>query len=177
MNPYIIARQAIYWRFPSSTQRLAYVAIQGEETKIAWQASDNTLWMLTTYPNTWLELKTGASGDYIVQQSDGALGGNRVVKTTTSGKVGYADKDTSGDKSIVLGITQTSSVDLADSYVQTSGKMVEPSWAWTMGLPIYCGNIGNLTQTVPTTGFICQVGTPLSPTSMNIEVQQPIVLS
>jgi hypothetical protein len=177
MNPYVIARQAIYWRFPSSTQRLALVAVPAEVTKIAWQASDNTLWMLVQDPGTWVEIKTGDAANYIEQISDGILAGHRVVKTTTSGKVGYADKDTVGDSSIILGITQGASVDLATAKVQYDGKMVEPSWTWTMGDAIFCGNAGVLTQVCPTTGFVCQVGVPLSPTSMLIEIHQPILIS
>lgn len=177
LNQYVISRQAIYWRFPSSTLRLAYVATPSEVTKIAWQASDNTLWMLVQDPNTWVQIKTGDTSNYIEQISDGILSGHRVVKTTTSGKVGYADKDTINDSSIILGITQGASVDLATAYVQYDGKMTEPSWSWTMGDQIFCGNSGVLTQTCPTTGFICQVAVPLSPTSILIEIHQPILLS
>lgn len=58
MSPYIVARQAIYWKFPSSTFRLAYVATIAEVTKLAWQASDDTLWMLVAAPDQWVQIST-----------------------------------------------------------------------------------------------------------------------
>lgn len=176
MNPYVIARASIYWKFPGSTQRLAYVAVPAEVTKFAWQASDNTIWMLIEAPDTWVELKSGGSADYIEQIADGALGGHRVVKPTTSGKVGYADKATTAHAPVVLGITQGAAVDGDLIKVQYDGKMTESSWTWTVNVPIYCGASGVLTETVPTSGFVIQVGTSLSPTSILVNVRQPVVL-
>lgn len=83
LSNYVIARQAIYWKFPGSTQRLAYIAVEAEISKIAWQASDDTLWLLTAAPGTWVQIGTGA----IVP---GALIPKNVITTPTT-----IDTDTS----------------------------------------------------------------------------------
>lgn len=177
MNPYVIARQSIYWRFPSSAERLALVGTPAEITKIAWQIDDNTLWMLIAAPGTWIEISTQGNGDYFTQIADGAIGGHRVVKPTTAGKVGYADKDTLGHGTRILGITRGAASDGANVDVQCDGKMSDSSFAWTPDAAIYCGAAGVLTQVLPVSGTIIQVGIALSVTAMLVEIRQPIVLS
>lgn len=56
LSPYVIAKTFVYWKFPTSAERLAYVATTSETTKVAWQLSDNSFWMLGVAPNTWLQL-------------------------------------------------------------------------------------------------------------------------
>lgn len=66
LSPFVIARPFAYWKFPSSTDRIAYVAIEGEVSKVAWQASDDTFWVLIDYPGTWVQLGSGGiSSNYL----------------------------------------------------------------------------------------------------------------
>lgn len=61
MNSYVVARQAVYWIFPSATERTAYVANPQEVTKVAWQQSDDSLWFLKAAPGTWVQVSVPAS--------------------------------------------------------------------------------------------------------------------
>ena len=121
----------------------------------------------------------GPSGTAVVLPfvADGALGGNRVVRPTTLGKVGYADSATPAHANIVLGITVGAANDGAAVSVQVSGPMTEPSWTWTPDAPVFCGLAGALTQTPPTAGFSLIVGVATGATTIAIGVKQPIALS
>ncbi len=178
MNPYVIARSAIYWRFPSSTQRYAHNAAIAEVTKIAWQASDNTLWMLVEAPSTWIEIKTEGAGDYLALIADGAIGSQRVLKSSaTAGKASYADKGNIADAAIVLGISRNAAADGSAVNIQYNGKMDDGAWTWAPQSPIYCGVSGVLTDAIPTSGMVIQVGTALSATSILVNIKQPFILN
>lgn len=57
---YVVARHGVYWIFPSATERNAYVATRAEISKIAWQQSDDTLWLLKEAPSTWVSISVSA---------------------------------------------------------------------------------------------------------------------
>jgi hypothetical protein len=176
LNQYVILKEGIRWRFPSSTERLAYVATAAEVPGVAWQRSDNSLWLLVAAPSTWIGVGVNSS-NFLTLIADGALSGHRVVVPTTSGKAGYADKATPAHANKIIGITKGAAADLATVEVQYDGEMTEPSWTWTTNLPIYCGASGVLTQVPPSSGFVQQVGVALSPTKMSIGILQSITLS
>lgn len=104
------------------------------------------------------------------------LGGNRVVVLNDSGLTIYADKDIYSHIFKILGITTGSTVNAGTATVQTYGEMIEPSWAWTPGLPIYVGTNGLLTQTIPNSGFICQIGFAETATKIFIDLKTAIKL-
>lgn len=119
----------------------------------------------------------GELGEQVVQRVAAvALGGNRVVKPVADGQVNYATSDFVPDANIILGITQGAAIqgDIID--VQIGGTMEEPSWNWTIG-QVFCGLNGVLTQTPPTTGFLCRVGRAIAPTTIVISVEEAILLA
>ena len=100
------------------------------------------------------------------------LGGHRVV--TVEGF--YASKDTATDKFKILGIT-TGAVSVgATTTVTTYGTVTESSWNWTVGGPVFLSTNGQLTQTVPTSGFRTIIGVPLTATSMFVNISEPIAI-
>lgn len=120
----------------------------------------------------------GPSGSpYMMFLADGPISGQRVVRPTTAGKVGYADSGTPTHANIVLGITTGAAGDSAPVSVQTGGTLNEPTWAWAPEQPVFCGINGALTQTPPTAGFCLIVGIATSSTSITVGVKQPINLS
>ena len=108
--------------------------------------------------------------------ADGALGGHRVVRATTTGKVGYVDPSDAAQAHTALGLTTGAVADGALASVQFAGPITEPSWAWTPNLPIFVGAAGIPTQSPPSSGFHATVGVAVSATSMVIQLKSPIVL-
>jgi hypothetical protein len=113
---------------------------------------------------------------YLTYEADGSISGHKVVKVTTAGKVGYASSSVPGDAASVLGISMNAAVDGDDVNVQNSGEMTEPTWNWTVGLPIFAGVNGALTQTPATEGFQLVLAVATAPTSILISIKSPIVL-
>ena len=108
--------------------------------------------------------------------ADGALGGHRIVRATTAGKVGYVDPSDPDQAHAALGLTTGAVADGALASVQFAGPITEPSWAWTPNLPVFVGAAGVPTQTPPSSGFHATVGVAVSATSMVIQLKSPIVL-
>lgn len=118
----------------------------------------------------------GASAGTITMLADGAISGHRLVKTTTSGKVGYASSIDLASANNILGMTLNAAADGDTLTVIQSGKVTEPSWTFTPDTHLFCGVDGTLTQTQPATGFSLVVGIALSPTELLLGIKQPIVI-
>lgn len=104
------------------------------------------------------------------------LSANKVVRPDAAGKMIYADKDTLADMYKIVGITITSIIEDATGYIIIEGQVDNDTWSWTIGNPIYLGNTGDLTQTVPTTGFLMVVGRAVSGTKIIWAPESPIEL-
>lgn len=76
----------------------------------------------------------------------------------------------------VVGVSQNGGVPGTLINIQQSGEISLSSWAWTLNKPVYVGPNGPLTQTAPTSGFLQIVGIPITPTSLSIGLQPPIIL-
>lgn len=121
---------------------------------------------------------TGASGvSSITKLAAVALSGHRVVYADSTGKVNYADSSTLTHANIVLGITNNAGIANDPITVFVSGEIVEPSWTWVPSAPVFLGLLGNLTQSVPTTGFILIVGIAINATTLSVGIKQPIKLN
>lgn len=103
------------------------------------------------------------------------LSGHRAVRAE-AGEAVYADCTVLTDAQQVLGITLGAAMAGASVDVQASGEMVEPSWSWTPGLPVFLGVNGLLTQTPPAVGFQLIVAVAVSPTKIIVGIKQPIIL-
>lgn len=62
-NEHIIATYSIFWKFPTATERAAVIPIEAELGRVAWQADDNTFWLLIGLEPTWLEITTGLNAN------------------------------------------------------------------------------------------------------------------
>ena len=104
--------------------------------------------------------------------ADIAMISNKAVCATSTG-CNYADNSV---KCNVLGITNSAAVSGQQVTIMADGGMNGFS-GLTQGQPVYLGSSGNLTQTVPTSGFIQQLGIATSTTSVNIRISTPIFLA
>lgn len=115
---------------------------------------------------------SGGSGETTVNITAGEnLGGHRAVLATGL----YADSGALST-ALVIGITTSATAIGETAALRVSGEVTEVSWNWDVSKPVYLGLTGLLTQTVPTTGVIVEIGKPTAATKLLIEIQQPIQL-
>lgn len=109
------------------------------------------------------------------------LGGHRVAAQSpiNQQEVIYADATIAEHANLVIGLT-LNAANAGDSIeVVFYGEVIEPTWAWTLGLPIFLATDGTLTQTAPTSGvadFSLVVGFPITPTKIFVNFREPIFL-
>ena len=102
------------------------------------------------------------------------LSGHRVV--VAFGGADYADPTDPDHADLVVGITTGAALSGDDVIVQAAGEMVESTWNWSPG-PVWCGALGTLTQTAPTSGWSQIVATALAPTRILITGRQALNLA
>ena len=109
-------------------------------------------------------------------QAGEVIQGHRVVISGVDGLVYKADNTNISHYGRILGITDRAYVFLEPTEVISSGVVIEPSFNLTPGLPIFFDNLGMITQTPPTTGFLQNIGHAINPTTIVIEMKTPILL-
>ena len=102
------------------------------------------------------------------------LSGHRIVYIAADGLAYYADKDSIGTVLNAVGLTTGAANQGTDAVILPIGKIDEPSWAWDVTKLVYLGNNGLLTQTIPDSGVILQIGIPLSATRLLVDIKIPI---
>lgn len=105
-----------------------------------------------------------------------ALGGSRAVYLAIDG-FRYADSSMPQSAHACIGITVSAVASGALATVQVQDVLTEPSWTWTIGLPVYCGIAGALTQAPPVSGAQVEIGVAKSATSILIRVQPGVTLN
>ena len=123
----------------------------------------------------------GDSNTVVTMTAGSALGGHRIVaqSPTINNTVVYADASNSAHANLVFGMTLNAVSEGGTVDVAICGEFTEPTWAWTLGLPIFLGTNGTLTQTVPTANvanFSLVVGFPITATKIFVNIREPIFL-
>ncbi len=121
----------------------------------------------------------GAPGDLVDTNyfAGEPLGGQRVVIVGDDSKLYYADSANLTHFNRVLGVTTGAVILDARASVRIGGPMTEPTWNWDLRKFLYLGSNGLLTQTPPAAGFLLQIGWPISPSCIMIEIQMPLLLA
>lgn len=104
------------------------------------------------------------------------VSGHRIVVARADGAVEYADNTLSLRRAPWL----TTRAALANDIVEVLalGELIEPSWAWIPGEPLYLGSNGLMTQTPPLApAFLLELGVALTPTSIFYDPKMPIALT
>lgn len=117
-----------------------------------------------------------AGVSYVTFKAQEAIGGHRVVYAAFSGAVRYADSRNPACAMAVIGLSLHAAEQGDFVNVANAGEVVEPSWNWVQGLPIFVGVDGVPTQVPPDTGFQLVVAVATSPTSALLSIKQPIVI-
>jgi hypothetical protein len=76
----------------------------------------------------------------------------------------------------VLGVSLTTGEAASELTIQTMGFIDDPAWTWAEGL-VFCGSQGVLTQIPPTEGWELVVGFASSPTRLNLDFNEPVLLA
>lgn len=105
-----------------------------------------------------------------------SLNDHSVVVFDSDGKIINADSSILNHANRILGlILGEASVD--DSVtIQVGGEFILSSWNWQLDQLIYLSVDGALTQTIPISGFVQQIGIPLSSTSFKFVFQPALLL-
>jgi hypothetical protein len=120
----------------------------------------------------WLySLAASATADSAILIAAEALGGHRVV-SVFDGLASYAVRATDYDSR--LGLTTQAAAQDDQVVILFSGPIIEPSWSFTPG-PVFVGDSGLLTQTIPATGPIIRIGLATSATTMVVNQHPPIM--
>ena len=121
----------------------------------------------------------GIPGGRVTATAGQTLSGHRAVAFSDAGEVVYADNATPGHAWASVGITAAAALSGADVEVVTAGELVEPSWSWTPGLPVFVGAGGVLTQDAPQDpGVFCRViGVPSGVSSLVVGAQVPVFIA
>lgn len=108
------------------------------------------------------------------------LSGHRAVSPRADGTLEYADPTQLVNINRAVWLTTSAVSAGAVAAVRTMGEVIEPSWSWTPGMAVYLGANGMLTQTVPvapSSAFLLELGTAITPTSLFFDPGIPIALS
>jgi len=115
-----------------------------------------------------------STGSTITCSTELTLSGHRFVVLDNDSAV-YADCTIADHAHRVVGMT-TGASNAGSVSVQTSGEHEEPTWSWTLGIPVFLSTTGLMTQTQPVSGFVLIIGFPVSATKLFIKIHQPIIL-
>lgn len=107
-----------------------------------------------------------------------ALGGHRMVILDADSLARYATADSPAHFGSVVGLTLGAAAPGSPVEIQRAGEVIEPSWSWAVGLPVYLGVDGLLTQVPPAAPSFCLiVGFPVTPTKLFVSLREPIKLT
>jgi hypothetical protein len=102
------------------------------------------------------------------------LSANQVVSMANDAPI-PASSNNLADLGEVVGVVVGSVQAGSPVTIQYGGAVTYNGWNWGSG-PVFLGLGGALTQTAPTSGFLQIIGTPLTPTTLLIQLQQPLEL-
>ena len=111
----------------------------------------------------------GASSAFISRIAESNVSGHRVVAASNDGRVSHVGKS-DADAANIFGITTGAALATFAAIIIPLGLIEEASWAWTAG-PVWLGDDGMLTQTLPTIGLLVRVGMATAPSAVIINPQ------
>lgn len=119
---------------------------------------------------------SGGSG--FTRTSSSAISGHRIVRSTGASSVDLCSASDLTHKDVLLGLTMNAASPGDPLTVVNGGEVVEPTWSWTPGLPIFCGLNGALTQTFdPGWAWVRIVAVATSATTIVVGLREPMILS
>lgn len=113
-----------------------------------------------------------------IYTASAALAALRLVAVRADGQLVYADAANPDHAFSTIGMLTAAVAANATTQPLTEGHRTDSSWNWTPFAPIFLGGDGTLTQTPPVRGtalFILQVAQALTPTTIDLEIREPVL--
>lgn len=108
------------------------------------------------------------------------LSGHRAVLLNDAGQLEYASNTDPQHGFKILGIIRGAVMVGEPTPISVAGEVSEPSWNWTLNLPIWLGTDGLITQVVPEVSLGAavrvKVAYPITPQSIYWRVSSPTLL-
>lgn len=159
------------------TTETVVTVITTAETAHTVTTDTATVYTIETSPPGGAKGEPGVAGGTVLEYPAGhVMSGHRIV-VLEAGEAVYADHTVPAHANKILGMTTGAVIEHETTTIQTGGELTEPSWTWTLDVPIWLSTNGLLTQTAPTTGFSLIVGFPITATKIFIDIREPIFLT
>jgi hypothetical protein len=105
------------------------------------------------------------------------ISGQRVLTVDNDGYAIHADRTIIDHMTKIVGVSTHAVTDNGFVQITSSGYLEESTWNWAPNDPVFLGLNGELTQAIPTSGFMIIIATVLSPTKLLINMKEPIIIS
>lgn len=109
--------------------------------------------------------------EYIEKEAGETLVSHKLVMVGNDGKVYYADKDT---KPFCIGMTVTSALAGATAKILNKGKVILQGWNLIPGSRYYLNSNGSISNQIPTSGYILEIGEALDSNTLLLDIKIPI---
>ncbi len=124
-------------------------------------------------PNAHLNIRNGDSVGNILTAA--TITGGRVIAMNADGRGIYADSLIASTANSVIGISTNSAATGTVVNYKTFGRIVEPTWNWTVNSPLFVGTDGQILQSPLVSGYILKLGVALSPVEILLNIGKPIL--
>jgi hypothetical protein len=114
-------------------------------------------------------------GETLVSSAN--LSGHRAI-ALVGGVAIYADCRIAEHAYLTMGVSESAVVLGANLLVFNRQPIEEPTWDWAPGQPVFLGQGGLLSQSVPVSPalFVLQVGIAVSAHRLDVDIQRPIFI-
>lgn len=102
------------------------------------------------------------------------ISGHKVVASDENGKLIHAAADDLRFLGKIVGLTENAYAKDEPVEIITRGLLENSFWTWNLG-PVYVGVNGSITQDESDLLFVQCIGQAISPTSILINIQPPII--
>lgn len=116
----------------------------------------------------------GPSGNAVVYTAAAAISGHIVVTLDAAGLVIPASPDVASHAGSIIGVTANAAVGGDPVELLTTGLVSHSGWAFSIGLPVFAGTAGAITQTPPVGVWQKVIGVARATTSFVIGLQPAI---
>jgi hypothetical protein len=125
-----------------------------------------------------LNLTVIGGGNIAGMTAGEAISALRVVREV-EGAVLLLDSNSLSHAHQCVGVALTAAANGQSLDVQLSGFLTDLNFSWTVGLPVYAGANGHLTQIVPSgsAAFSLRIGVAVSSDRILIQIQRSIILN
>lgn len=106
--------------------------------------------------------------------AQGDINGHRAVSCPLAGYATLTNPATASLAHTLLGVAEHAAEDGAEITVRQYGTMSNPGWSFHAGPVFVINSVGEVGQTPPTSGYICQIGYAASPTTLFIRPEPAI---